>query len=184
MAVARHFHSFWRRYGHDDETNFKEIGFYTHGAAGRDRHDCNFSGFFAAGLVKGKIKAKQVSCLSNLNQLSIAAKIYADDNQGNLVSSWPLGNFVPDLAVMSDTKCVYGFKSELILIDIKPLGKTSSGQYTTNATVQQISDFRKMAFNGVVWIRYNPAASNFLFCARPTGSDWRYLYQFTQPAGN
>ena len=43
-------------------------------------------------LAKGKIKAQQAGCLSNMNQLSLAAKMYADDNQGKLVSSWPLGS--------------------------------------------------------------------------------------------
>jgi len=43
-------------------------------------------------LSNGKIKAQQIKCLSNLNQLSLAAKMYADDSQGMLVSSWPLGN--------------------------------------------------------------------------------------------
>lgn len=40
---------------------------------------------------KGKLKAQEARCLSNVNQLSLAAKMYADDNQGKLVSSWPLG---------------------------------------------------------------------------------------------
>jgi prepilin-type processing-associated H-X9-DG protein len=43
-------------------------------------------------LAKGKVKALQTGCLSNLNQLSLAAKMYADDSQGKLISSWPLGN--------------------------------------------------------------------------------------------
>ena len=43
-------------------------------------------------LARGKIRAQQIKCLSNLNQLSLAAKRYADDNQGRLVSAWPLGN--------------------------------------------------------------------------------------------
>lgn len=43
-------------------------------------------------LARGKIKAREKNCLSNLSQLSLAAKMYADDSQGELVSSWPLGN--------------------------------------------------------------------------------------------
>jgi len=43
-------------------------------------------------LATGKVKAQQIKCLSNVNQLSLAAKMYADDSQGRLVSSWPLGN--------------------------------------------------------------------------------------------
>ena len=36
-------------------------------------------------------KAQLTGCISNLGQLSIGCKMYADDNNGNLVSSWPMG---------------------------------------------------------------------------------------------
>ncbi len=39
-----------------------------------------------------KRKGLGVACLNNLRQLSTACKIYTDDNQGKLVSSWPLGS--------------------------------------------------------------------------------------------
>ena len=39
-----------------------------------------------------KIKAQRLSCMNNLRQLSVACKMYADDNNGSLVSSWPLGD--------------------------------------------------------------------------------------------
>ncbi len=38
-----------------------------------------------------KAKARRIGCMNNLRQLSLACKIYADDNNGNLVSSWPIG---------------------------------------------------------------------------------------------
>lgn len=43
-------------------------------------------------LSSGKKTAQRANCLSNLRQLSLAAKLYADDSKGQLVSSWPLGS--------------------------------------------------------------------------------------------
>ena len=42
-------------------------------------------------LAAAKQKARRISCMNNLRQLSLACKLYADDNGGNLVSSWPIG---------------------------------------------------------------------------------------------
>ena len=42
-------------------------------------------------LSAAKRKAQRISCLNNLRQLSLACKMYGDDNNGNLVSSWPIG---------------------------------------------------------------------------------------------
>ncbi len=42
-------------------------------------------------LAGAKQKARRSGCLNNLRQLNLACKMYADDSQGNLVSSWPIG---------------------------------------------------------------------------------------------
>lgn len=42
-------------------------------------------------LSKAKLKARRTACMANLQQLSLGCKMYADDNRGHLVSSWPLG---------------------------------------------------------------------------------------------
>jgi prepilin-type N-terminal cleavage/methylation domain-containing protein len=42
-------------------------------------------------LSAAKQKAQRIGCMNNLRQLSLACKMYADDNNGNLVSSWPIG---------------------------------------------------------------------------------------------
>ncbi|MEY4917638.1 MAG: PilD-dependent protein PddA [Verrucomicrobiota bacterium] len=42
-------------------------------------------------LSAAKQKAHRIGCMNNLRQLSLACKIYADDNNGRLVSSWPIG---------------------------------------------------------------------------------------------
>jgi prepilin-type N-terminal cleavage/methylation domain-containing protein len=42
-------------------------------------------------LSQGEKKGQAISCLNNLRQLTIACKMYADDNNGELVSNWPCG---------------------------------------------------------------------------------------------
>ena len=42
-------------------------------------------------LSKAKQKAQRIGCMNDLRQLGLACKMYADDNHGELVSSWPLG---------------------------------------------------------------------------------------------
>jgi len=42
-------------------------------------------------LNNAKRKGQSVACLDNLRQLSAACKIYTDDNNGELVSCWPIG---------------------------------------------------------------------------------------------
>jgi len=43
-------------------------------------------------LSQARLKAWRIGCLANLHNLSAACKMYADDNHGALVSSWPLGD--------------------------------------------------------------------------------------------
>jgi len=40
---------------------------------------------------KAKMSAQRTVCLSNLQQLNLGCKMYSDDNEGELVASWPLG---------------------------------------------------------------------------------------------
>jgi prepilin-type N-terminal cleavage/methylation domain-containing protein len=42
-------------------------------------------------LSAAKRKAQLMSCVNDLGQLWLGCKMYADDNNGNLVSSWPVG---------------------------------------------------------------------------------------------
>ncbi len=43
-------------------------------------------------LAAAKQRARRIGCMNNLRQLSLACKLYADDNNGSLVSSWPIGS--------------------------------------------------------------------------------------------
>jgi prepilin-type N-terminal cleavage/methylation domain-containing protein len=42
-------------------------------------------------LSSAKQKGRRIACMNNLRQLSLACKMYADDNRGELVSCWPIG---------------------------------------------------------------------------------------------
>src|SRR5215469_14414053 len=42
-------------------------------------------------LSRAKAKGQAINCISNLKQLSGACKVYTDDNNGELVSCWPIG---------------------------------------------------------------------------------------------
>lgn len=43
-------------------------------------------------LAEARSRARRLACLNNLRQLSLGCKLYADENAGRLVSSWPLGD--------------------------------------------------------------------------------------------
>ena len=88
-----------------------------------------------------------------------------------------VSDFVPDFAVISESMGVYA-KGNLFTLELKPLKRTETGWDEKSRSVQQISDFKTNGFNGLVWVRYGGASSNFLFCSRPAGSNWRYLYQY------
>lgn len=42
-------------------------------------------------LSRAKMKGKSAACINNLHQLSLGCMIYAGDNNGELVSCWPIG---------------------------------------------------------------------------------------------
>jgi prepilin-type N-terminal cleavage/methylation domain-containing protein len=42
-------------------------------------------------LSRAKMKGQSIACINNLHQLSLGCTIYANDNNGELVSCWPIG---------------------------------------------------------------------------------------------
>ena len=42
-------------------------------------------------LGKAKLRGQGIACLNNLRQLNLGCQMYANDNNGELVSSWPIG---------------------------------------------------------------------------------------------
>ena len=64
-------------------------------------------------LSRAKVKAQRTSCLSNLRQLSVSWVMYADDNHGLLVESYPVNN--PEVWVQGDmTKANEAGNADLI----------------------------------------------------------------------
>src|SRR5438876_1189002 len=43
-------------------------------------------------LSKARLKAQRIYCISNLRQIAVSCKMYADDNGGKIVSSYPTYN--------------------------------------------------------------------------------------------
>ncbi len=50
------------------------------------------AGMLLPALAKAKSKAQQIHCMNNLRQLALAWKMYPEDNNGNLVSTYPILN--------------------------------------------------------------------------------------------
>ena len=64
-------------------------------------------------LSRAKVKAQRTTCLSNLRQLSVSWVMYADDNHGSLVESYPVNN--PEVWVQGDmTKANEAGNADLI----------------------------------------------------------------------
>ncbi|MDB6029187.1 MAG: prepilin-type N-terminal cleavage/methylation domain, partial [Verrucomicrobiales bacterium] len=91
---------------------------------------------------KAKIRARQIQCLSNLRQLSLGGKMYADDNNGFLVASWPLGSgtdpvnpysWCPGWASTQPHDSTYGPAPEFACTNVYALQQGRIWQYVKSA---------------------------------------------------
>jgi len=136
-------------------------------------------------LTNGKKLALRTSCLSNLRQLSLAAKMYADDSKGRLVSSWPLGSgtnqtvnpysWCPGWASTQPQDLVYGPAPQFSATNVYALQQGKLWQYVNSAGVYRCPADRR-AINGLPVVRsYSMSAwMNGKSYGDPTGrSDFR-----------
>jgi len=105
-------------------------------------------GILAALLLPALSRAKQTAlranCLSNLRQISLASKMYADDSKGALVSNWPLGSggnpvnpycWCPGWASTKPHDPVYGPAPEYSATNVYALQQGKPWQYVGSAGV-------------------------------------------------
>lgn len=96
-------------------------------------------------LSNAKKAAVRTQCLSNLRQLSLAAKMYADDSKGRLVSSWPLSrgtnqpvnpySWCPGWASTQPHDPVYGLAPTYSATNVYALQQGKLWQYVNSAGV-------------------------------------------------
>lgn len=89
-----------------------------------------------------------------------------------------VSNYRPELVVMGDNMAAHLEGGNILSLQIKPLKDTDKGTNHSSRTVRQLSDFSKQGFDVIKWLRYSRDNGKFMFCARPAGSPWRYVYQF------
>jgi type II secretory pathway pseudopilin PulG len=89
-------------------------------------------------LASAKQNARRIGCMNNLRQLNLACKMYADDAQGQLVSSWPLGfgiypvnpySWCPGWACFSDQSPTYGPSPQFDCTNVYALQSGAIWQY-------------------------------------------------------
>ena len=95
-------------------------------------------------LSKAKARGQAIACINNLKQLSLACKMYADDNHGELVSCWPLGwgshpvnpySWCPGWASLTAPGSEYGPDPEYDCTNIYSLQQGAIWQYTKQAGI-------------------------------------------------
>ena len=98
-------------------------------------------------LSKAKAKGQAIACINNLKQLDTACKLYADENNGELVSCWPLGwgnfpvnpySWCPGWASLGDPgggNVDYGPSPEYDCTNIYSLQQGAIWQYTKQAGI-------------------------------------------------
>jgi dipeptidyl aminopeptidase/acylaminoacyl peptidase len=110
---------------------------------------------------------------------------YAEIFMGSLESRdlRKVSNYRYELVVMGERLAGHLERGNIFSLEIKPLKETDVGTNHSSRTVRQLTDFKPGDFDVIKWLRYSRETGRFLFCARPTNSTWRYLYQFDPSGG-
>lgn len=111
-------------------------------------------------LSKARQRAQRTACMTNLQQLSLGCKMYADDNRGRLVSSWPLGwgahpvnpySWCPGWGSTAIQDLTYGPAPEFSATNIHALQSGAIWPYVKSARVYRCpSDKRTIGGSPVV----------------------------------
>ena len=113
-----------------------------------------------------------------LTNTQAGAQIYLGNLDQNAVQK--VSHHMPELVTMSDKSVGGIYNGNISELEIKPL-QISKGEWDESTrTVHQLSAFDTNNFDQLKWLRYSHDTGQFLFCARPTNSTWRYLYQFNR----
>lgn len=96
--------------------------------------------------------------------------------QGTFVSSIhrssarKISSLIREFAPMSENKIAFIKDRNIHSFEI-PSGNTEP-------KVETLSSFPEGSYDLLRWLRYSPENDRFLFCARPTNSTWRYLFEY------
>lgn len=80
---------------------------------------------------------------------------------------------------------VYNYVSEFVLISSNRAAFVQKGNIARCVLdapkyppIEAVSHFPADAFDSLRWLRYDRQMQHYYFCARPKGSNWRYLFRF------
>jgi prepilin-type N-terminal cleavage/methylation domain-containing protein/prepilin-type processing-associated H-X9-DG protein len=103
-------------------------------------------------LSKAKLKAQGLACTSNLRQLTMGCLMYTHDNNGELVSSWPLGSggnlvnpysWCPGWGSLATQDLTYGPAPEFSCTNTYALQQGKIWPYVNSATVYRCPTDRR-----------------------------------------
>jgi dipeptidyl aminopeptidase/acylaminoacyl peptidase len=90
-----------------------------------------------------------------------------------------VANYMPQFVVTATNHAAYVYKGNLFDLEIKPLPRSQRWGWVDSAkAVTQLTDWKPDYFDEIRWLRFASQTSNYLFCARPTNSTFRYLFEF------
>ncbi len=158
-------------------------------------------------LGRAKVFAQRKACMANLKSLALGSKMYADDNRGKLVASWPLGwsnypvnpySWCPGWGSTAPQDLTYGPSPEYSCTNVYAIQHGAIFSYVQNAkafrcpTDQRLSDgvplVRSYSMNA--WMNgrsSDPSGNSTTFLTPDDDGDLTYTFfrkenQLTSPS--
>ena len=109
------------------------------------------------------------------NEFFFVSKPIGKDYAEKFIGDWKrrtqrkVFNYINDFALTSSNAAAFVQKGNI---------RTCRIDATNYPPIVALSGFKEDDFDSLRWLRYDQTGEKFLFCARPRGSDWRYLFQF------